>query len=289
MKSNAVLGVLILLTCLISACKKKVQVSDVSIIYLHHSTGEVIWQGHSSSFMAKALSKISPGLADYLSPKAMLPSLFEEYNEDNDKNYVIKELTFPKSSPYGWNNFPFDYYNIWVRNAGDESYMEEPTLEILTKEFQVVIFKHCFPVSNIKPDKDSADLNSDYKTIGNYKLQYLALREKLQAFPETKFILFTGAAQVKANISEEDAIRAKEFFTWVREVWDLPDDSIYLWDLYTLQTEGGLYFNDEFAASSVDSHPNSVFAEKAVKLLFFRIIDIIENEGHMTLLTGEGI
>lgn len=289
MKKRTVSIVIVFLIIIMSACKSKVQESDTKIIYLHHSTGGIIWKGYSPSFILKAVGKISPRLADYLSPKAMLPSLFEEYCMNNKKSYSIEELTFPKSSPYGWNNFPFDYYNIWVKHAGDEPFMEEPTLELLTQEYQVIIFKHCFPVSNIKPDQDSVDINSDYKTIGNYKLQYLALKEKLQAFPETKFILFTGAVQVKSNISEEDAIRAKEFFTWVRNEWDLPDDNVFLWDLYSLQTEGWLYFKDEFAASSVDSHPNSDFAGRVAKLLFNRIIDVIENDGDGTELTGEAI
>jgi hypothetical protein len=165
--------------------------------------------------------------------------------------------------------------------------MKEPTLEILTKEYQVIIFKHCFPVSNIMPDQDTVDINSEIKTISNYKLQYSALRDKLYEFPDTKFILFTGAAQVRSNISEEEAKRANEFFKWVVDDWDLPDDNIFLYDLYNLETEGGLYFKDEYATSAGNSHPNGIFASKVVFLLFNRIIDIIENNGTGTYLTGE--
>ncbi len=165
--------------------------------------------------------------------------------------------------------------------------MEEPTLEMLTKEYQIIIFKHCFPSSNIQADQEPADINSDLKTVSNYKLQYLALRDKLHEFPDTKFILFTGAVQVKSSVTEDEAKRAKEFFRWVIDEWDLPGDNIHLWDLYSLQTEGGLYFRDEYAASKNDSHPNENFAGKAVMLLFNRIIDIIEYNGTRTQLTGE--
>ncbi len=125
------------------------------------------------------------------------------YNKENNKNYLIKEIAFPKAAPYGWHNYPYDYYNIWVKHAGNEPYMEEPTLEILTRQYQVISFKHCFPVSNIQPDKDSADINSDYKSLANYKLQYAALRDKLHEFPDTKFIVWTGAALAKGAVSEE--------------------------------------------------------------------------------------
>jgi hypothetical protein len=123
--------------------------------------------------------------------------------------------------------------------------------------------------------------------LANYKLQYAALREKLHEFPNTKFILFTGAALVKSAVSEDAAERAKEFFTWVTDEWDLPEDNIHIWDLYSLQTEGGSYFKDEYATSPDNSHPNGEFAVKVAQLLFARIIDVIETNGNGTKCTGE--
>jgi hypothetical protein len=267
------------------SCKKE-ESSAVNIIYLHHSTGEDIW-GTKKTLFTRAARRISDQIADKFGTRALIPTLFKEYNKKFSKNYAIKKMAFPKSRPYGWANDPFNYYDIWVKNAGEIPYKKEPTLEILTKKYQVIIFKHCFPVSNISPDRDTADINSYYRSLSNYKLQYEALKDKMQRFPLTKFILFTGPVQVKANLSEEEAIRAKEFYRWVRNEWDLSDDNIYLWDLYSLETEGGLYFKDEYAVSPNDSHPNNEFARKAGTLLFNRIIDVIENDGRVTLPTGE--
>jgi hypothetical protein len=213
--------------------------------------------------------------------------LFDNYNGEVYNRYVIEDLIFPKKEPYGWNNFPYDYYNIWVKNAGNETYMEEPTLEILTKKYQVIVFKHCFPVSNIQSDRDTGDINSDFKSIANYKLQYLALRHKLLEFPDTKFILFTGAAQVNSQITADEANRAKKFFDWVVEEWDTPLDNIYIWDFYKLQTDGGIYFKDGNAYSTDNSHPNKDFSGFASELLFNRIIDVITSNGTRTNLKGE--
>ena len=287
MKSKLHFIIVFLMVILFYSCRQKEKNSDMNIIFLHHSTGSVIWKGGATSLVTKTARKFSNRVADFISPKARLPLLFKNYNKVHNKNYLIKEMIFPKVSPYGWNNFPYDYYNIWVKNAGKEPFMEEPTLEMLTKEYQVIIFKHCFPVSNIQADMDSAKINSDLKTISNYKLQYSALRDKLHEFPDTKFILFTGAALVKSSVSVDEAKRAREFLGWVTDEWDLSGDNIYLWDLYRLQTEGGLYFRDEYAVSKTDSHPNDDFAGKAVMLLFNRIIDIIENNGNGTQLTGK--
>lgn len=273
----------------LNSCKQKEMKSDMNIIYLHHSTGGVIWHGNKMSLLKRAARKISSKLSEAVGKKAKLPFLFDEYNKENSKEYLITEMEFPKLSPYGWKNNPYDYYNIWVKHAGNVPYLEESTLEILTKQYQVIIFKHCFPVSNIKAEKDSADINSDYRSLSNYKLQYNAIRDKLHEFPDTKFILFTGAAQVKSQITEDEAKRAKGFFTWVTDEWDLPGDNIYVWDLYGLETEGGLYFKNEYAASMDDSHPNGEFAGKVVQLIFNRIVDVIENDGTRTKLTGEKI
>ena len=279
MKKNHFFLVLTLMMLAFLSCTKSKE-ADTKIIFLHHSTGEVIWNGSSTpSLLSRAAGKISGRLGNALRTKPELQVLFENYNKQNGKHYEIKEMTFPKATPYGWNNYPYDYYNIWVKNAGDKPYMEEPTLEMLTKEYQVIIFKHCFPVSNIMEDDDSPDIESDKQTLANYKLQYLALRDKLHSYPDTKFILFTGAALTEATVTEAEAERTRAFFEWVKDEWDQPDDNIYMWDLYELETEGGLYLLDKYAVSPTDPHPNTQFAGKVVKLLFSRIIEVIENSG----------
>lgn len=285
---NKYLPTVVLITGLIAwSCSSNEKKSDMNIVFLHHSTGGVIWEGdgtHNSSGIAGKIKSIFTGKKPV---NGHLPALFEKYYTDKGKYYNIEDMIFPKASPYGWNNYAYDYYNIWVKNGGAGTYKEEPTLETLTKKYQVVMFKHCFPSSNILADKDSANIDSDIKTLGNYKAQYEAIKSKLTQFPGTKFIIWTGAVQVMANMTEDEAMRAREFNTWVKEVWDQPDDNIFLWDFYQLQTEGGLYFKDEFAASTSDSHPNKEFAGRVVKLLFNRIIDVIEGSGSATTLTGE--
>jgi len=287
MKQILLLPILAIALFAIISCEKNEDPPDVDILFLHHSTGKVIWRGGEGQLIFRIAGRLGPRFAERAEQRAALPSLLNKYSRQQGIDIRIREVAFPKASPYGWNNYPFDYYNIWVKNAGDEPFMEEPTLEMLTKDYDLIIFKHCYPVSNIGPDADSADINSDVKTISNYKLQYLTLREKLHQFPETKFILFTGAAQVQSKISEDEALRAREFFKWVVEEWDLPGDNIHLWDLYSLETEGGLYFKEEYARSATDSHPNPKFAANAVQLLFNRIVDVIENQGDDTSLTGQ--
>lgn len=281
------LSLIIALILITMSCKNNDPNGTVKILYLHHSTGQIIWDGDRTNFVSNLLSKVSVRVSRKFYRKANIPSSFNKYNRRNQRNYFIEERSFPKKRPYGWNNYPFDYYNIWVKNDDQDFYMEEPTLKQLTKQYQVIVFKHCFPVSNILIDKDSADIDSDYKSIANYKLQYQALQKTLHKYPNTQFILWTGAAQVKSKISEDEALRAKEFFNWVIHEWDRDDDNVFIWDFYDVQTNNSLYFPDDSARSNEDSHPGNTFAQHASQLFFNRIIDVIENNGQSTNIRGE--
>lgn len=247
--------------------KNKTAENKFKIIFLHHSIGEVIKNGGIRQIRF---------IGRFIKQKSYISKWLEKYNLSNKTNYVFDEQYFPKEEKYGWNNYPYDYYNIWVKNAGDKPYLNEPTLEILTKKYNLIIFKHCYPVSNIKEDINQPDINSPEKRIENYKLQYLALKQKLHEFPNTKFLIWTGAVQVESNTTKEQAQRAKEFFDWVRNEWDTPNDNIYIWDFYELETEGTLYLKPEFSRNPNDSHPNESFAKRVSQLLCERIVEVIE-------------
>ena len=74
---------------------------------------------------------------------------------------------------------------------------------------------------------------------------------------------------------------------WVINQWDTSDDNIYLWDFYNLETEGGLFLKDEYAAKSGDSHPSAKFGQRVAPLFGARIVDVINNNGEGTNLKGE--
>ena len=259
----AVAAMLFLCGVGIPCAAQSAEKAGARIILLHHSTGECVWNGG-------------------------VPAWFSAYNAANGTNYTIVEQNFPKESPYGWENYPYDYWNIWVAHAGARPFKEEPTLEMLTSKYDVIVFKHCFPVSNIEADTGQGDVASSEKRVENYKLQYAALKEKMRKFPATKFIVWTGAAQVRGEIDAAAAGRAKAFFNWVRSEWDEKGDNIYVWDFYELETEGGLYLKGEHAAGASDSHPNEKFCKTVAPYLCQRIVDVISGKGDTGSVTGQG-
>ncbi|MCX5638873.1 MAG: hypothetical protein NTX52_14445, partial [Planctomycetota bacterium] len=117
------------------------------------------------------------------------------------------------------------------------------------------------------------------KRIGNYKLQYDALKQKMHEFPRTKFIVWTGAALTKQSTNLGSARLAKEFFSWVKNEWDEKGDNIYIWDFYSLETDGDGYMKDEYADSPSDSHPNTAFSKMVAPLFSQRVVDVIEGRG----------
>jgi hypothetical protein len=236
------------------------------IIFLHHSTGNAILKGGESTFRP---------LVNYSIQKFYVSKWFKKYNQLSGTNYIFDEQYFPKKG-YGWNNYPFDYYNIWVKNAGEHPFMSEPTLEILSKQYDLIIFKHCFPVCDILEDVNQPDINSSERRIENYKLQYYALRQKMMEFPDTKFLVWTGAAMQQPNITEIQAKGAKSFFRWVKNEWDTPNDNIYIFDFFELETEGTYYMKPEFALNPKDPHPNKTFSKRVASLFCERIVEVIK-------------
>jgi hypothetical protein len=235
------------------------------IVFLHHSTGHAVWVGKTNRYIYKVTGK------------GDVQKFFNTYNKKHRTEYIIDELIFPKSLPYGWNNYPYDYYNIWVKNAGEKPYMEEPTLEMLTKEYDVIIFKHCFPVSRILENTGSPNIDSQEKRVENYKLQYNALKNKMHEFPSNIFIVWTPAVNTKSVMTEDEARRTLQFYEWMMNEWDEKDDNIYLWDFYAYETEGGLYLSEKYSYSPNNSHPNREFSGRVAPLFGKYIIDVIES------------
>ena len=119
----------------------------VRIVYLHHSTGGNVWGGG-------------------------VPGYFTAYNTTHGTHYQITERAYP-DAPYPWANYPYDYWNLWVNPSGpaDDGNPNIHSLEKLCSDYDVIVFKHCFPVSDLEADTGSASVSSSVKRAENYKLQ----------------------------------------------------------------------------------------------------------------------
>lgn len=234
--------------------------NTVNVLYLTHSTGQVIWNGG-------------------------VPQALASYNSSHATQYSITQQAYP-AAPYPWDNYPYDYWNLWVAHTGASMDQNQANLDMLVGDYDVIVFKHCFPVSAIEPDVGPASVSSSTKSLQNYYLQYGALKARMRGFPGKRFIVWTGAALRVEDTTPEQATRAKTFFDWVRNEWDERGDNVFIWDFYALETEGGLYLTPA-NASSIDSHPDATFAQRVAPLFVNRLVDVIEGRGDTGDVTGQ--
>lgn len=235
----------------------------VSIAYLHHSTGGIVWNGG-------------------------VPDFFTDYNTANGTTYNITDVTYPNTSGgYPWNNYPYDYWNLWVSHTGSSRDQGELNLDDLAAAYDVIVFKHCYPVSDIDADDPTPNIASSHQTIANYQLQYNALKTRMHAFPGKKFIVWTGAALDAGSTTLAKAQRAQTFFNWVKNTWDEPGDNIFVWDFFALETAGTApYMNPAYLDASSPAHPTAAFGQTVAPYIAQRIVDVIEGRGDTGSITG---
>jgi len=233
-------------------------------IFLHHSTGGVIYDaGH-------------------------VPDWFSTYNAAHNSSYSIAERAYPTGS-YPWDNYPYDYWNLWVNGACRADEPERHCLAQLAAEYDVVIFKNCYPVSKIQEDTGSPDITSSEKKLENYKLQYSAVRDKLQQYPNILFIFWTGAPLRESETDPEEAGRARQFANWVKN--DMLAGGTYpnirVFDYFDLTADNANVLRPEYESS--DSHPNTLAAEAVGPVFAQFIVDSAQSFFDNKTICGNSI
>lgn len=234
------------------------------IIFLHHSTGDGVYSGGN------------------------VPQWIKTYNTQNGTAYQISERSYP-NTPYPWENYPYDYWNLWINGGCNNSNESIECMDMLTKNYHVIIFKHCFPGADISPDTGNESVSSKRKSIENYKLQYNALLALMDSYPSTKFIVWTLAPLHRNATNTENAAHARQFVDWVKNDWLTEDNklhpNIFVFDFYGLSAElnsspqygkiNCLKYEYEGDHSESDSHPNAL-ANRTIGPLFAQsIVDAI--------------
>ncbi len=237
--------------------------TEVNIIFLHHSTG------------------------DNLVGEGRVKEWFDTYNSDNGTRYKFNTRFYPGLKPQPMYNYPYNYWNLWVNNACDAKYANErPCFEDLVREYDVIIFKHCYPGSDVEKNTGFPDISSDRKSIENYRLQYRALRDLFDKHPDNHFIIWTLPPRNRVATTYKKARRAKDFVKWVKEDFLTEDGkdhhNISIFDFWGLTaelskkpgTKGEPYclkWDYERYHGKRDSHPNET-ANRTIGLLFGEFI-----------------
>jgi hypothetical protein len=236
------------------------QVDSQKAVFLHHSTGGNVYkEGNVNAWIT-------------------------DYNKENNSKIELTERAFP-NKPYKWKNYPFDYWNLWVNGACDSAEPGIVCMKTLSRDYRMIIFKHCFPGAQVLEDTGNPDIKAESKSLENYKVQYRALREMMDQYPDNIFVVWTLVPLHRLSTTPENAQRAKEFVKWVDGEWLTEDgkshDNILIFDFWGLTAEkkekpgqgqiNCLRYEYERSHESGDSHPNTK-ANEAVGPIFAKFI-----------------
>jgi hypothetical protein len=227
-------------------------VGDEDIIFLHHSTGDGVYNvGNVASW-------------------------FSTYNSTNGTTYQISERAYP-NTPYPWDNYPYDYWNLWVNGACNSADPDIECMNTLAQNDDVIIYKHCFPGAGVLADTGSPSVSSNRKSLENYKLQYRALRNVMDNYPSNIFIVWTLAPLHRLASNDNDAARAKQFVDWVKNDFLTEDanahPNIYIFDFFgnAAGVDNYLKYEYEIGHANSDSHPNTL-ANQTIGPIFAQFI-----------------
>lgn len=236
-------------------------------IFLHHSTGGgVFFEGDVSGQIA-------------------------DYNQQHGTSIEVTEFAYP-NSPWGWENYPYDYWKLWVDGSCSNTQDNIQCLDKLCQNYELIIFKHCFPGAGIEVDYGNGDVTSPEKTINNYKLQYRAMLALFDQYPNNKFLVWTLAPLHRNATNSDQACRAALFVDWVKNVWLTEDGNqhpnVMIFDFFGLAAEQSLNpsqgeqyclkYDYEGDHNGSDSHPNTL-ANQTIGPLFAKLITevLLEN------------
>lgn len=220
-------------------------VKDQKILILTHSLGRALYE------------------------EGGLEAWFDNYNTSNNSQIQIEQRDYP-DDPYQWSNAPYDYWNLWLNGACDSIEASSECLSSLVNKYDVISFKNSYELSDVLPDVggSTAAVNSTRKSVENYKLQYRALRDLMDQYPDTIFVVWTLPPRHRLQKTSSDttalanARRATEFSTWLTSEWLSEDnkshDNIFVFDIraYLMGSDNYLKFDYESTHTWSESQPN---------------------------------
>ena len=223
-----------------------------NIIFLHHSVGE--------------------NLID----EGDLKTRFSERGYDLwDHTYNWPGLRDPAGNVLG---FSYNVPNDNTDPDGLAAIFAQPVYDLPLNAFsallqhEVIVFKTCYPTSDIQSDE----------ILARVKTHYLNIRDVIDQHPDKLFIVLTQPPLNPAETSQAAAIRARAFADWVMsEEFSKGHSNLYTFDLFdhlaekdSTSTEYSM-LRASFRSGS-DSHPNRAANETIAPIFVDFVTKTIE-------------
>ncbi len=226
-------------------------------VFLAHSTGTNIWGPNGSN--------------------TSVPQEIAKYNNSHnfsgeDEFNIIKE---------DWPTDPWT--NEWVRwhqifNGQDSTADIQPYLN----NYGLIIIKSCFPSSGMGSWGSPSDtLESDRKSVYNYKWHWRSFIRKMESHKEIFFVVWTNAPLAARSTDDNEAFLSDQFSRWAKDTlaagldleYGVFPKNVYVFDFFhkLVGPDGKLPII--YSSDSVDSHPNSAATELVAPQFAKEILD----------------
>jgi len=206
---------------------------SLSMVWLHHSTGDRLLQGG----LRRALQDNGVAFYDI------------NYGEAAVGGYVIGDHTDPPDFPTIFNTAAYlDVIRRWELKGAQGQH-------------DVIMFKSCYPASNISSDG----------LLQQYKELYLSLLPTFRRHPRILFIPMSTPPLVRAHTTPANAARARRWAGWLSRSYAGGASNVRVFDLFSALAiaVGSADANTlvpQFAEGPGDSHPNMVGAQAVTRL-----------------------
>jgi hypothetical protein len=205
----------------------------LSLVWQHHSTGDAILEGG----LLQALRDDNVDFYDI------------NYKEAVVDGYVIGDHTDPQDFPKNFNTpRAFDVIKSWELKGSK-------------KQHDIIMFKSCFPASNIKDDA----------MLEEYKKWYLSLLPTFRAHPEILFIAMSTPPLTRSTTKPDRAARARRWAKWITTEYAKDARNVRVFDLFGALAilEGKPDENTlapQFAVGRRDPHPSREGAQAVTRM-----------------------
>ncbi|NDJ76923.1 MAG: hypothetical protein GYB65_11765 [Chloroflexi bacterium] len=236
-------SVLILSMLLISVPAAGAQGEPISILFMHHSTGGgLIWEGG----VRESLAGSGYEFWDH--------GYNDEGLVDPSGNYTGTNWNVPgdNTDPDGW----YAIFNQPVTSPPSNTFSH-------MLEYDVIIFKSCFPSSNIY----------DEGMYQQYQQYFLSIRDVMDQHSDKLFIPFTTPPLVPNETTPENAARARRWAEYLTsDEYLAGHPNIAVFDFFSELADETGYLRAEYRMDEWDSHPNTL-ANQTVGPVFVEFVD----------------
>jgi len=192
--------------------------APVKLVFIHHSCGEN-WLSDENGGLGAALAKAGYFVSDTnygwgpdgIGDRTDIPNWPEWFCGENSPR--ILAALFRESGSHS-------PYARPLRDPGGEN--------------RVVLFKSCFPNSQLEGKPDDSPGRAAELSVAGAKAVYLQLRRAFRARPDRFFMVITAPPLRE----REHARNARAFNTWLVKDWlkDYPDRNVAVFDFYNVLT-----------------------------------------------------